>query len=183
MVNSRCDIVEVTRREAKQQADTRGFLSEIYRREWFGGYDFIQDNLSVSVHVGTVRGLHFQAPPFAQAKLVTVLHGAIFDVAVDIRLGSPTFGHWIGNVLTAERLEQVLVPPGFAHGFGTLAPDTMVIYKVDAYYSAAHEAGIMWNDSALGIDWPFEAAAATVSEKDKRLPRLAEIETPFVYRP
>jgi dTDP-4-dehydrorhamnose 3,5-epimerase len=166
----------------KKHGDGRGFFCESFKSKDFPGLDFVQDNLSMSAAAGTVRGLHFQSPPFAQTKLVTVLRGAIFDVAVDLRRGSPTFGRWVRAELNAETLNQFLIPVGFAHGFCTLAPDTLVLYKVDAYYSPAHDHGVLWNDPALEIDWPVDREAAILSEKDRLLPPLSAVDSPFVYR-
>ncbi len=174
-------IPEVKLFSPRKFADSRGFFCETFTRRSHPESDFLQDNLSLSRDAGTVRGLHYQAPPFAQAKLVTVLSGAIYDVAVDFRRGSPSYGQWVAAELTAEKLNQLLVPRGFLHGFCTLAPETMVLYKVDAYYSAAHDRGILWNDPAIGIPWPVDAARAVLSDKDRRHPPLAEVASPFVY--
>lgn len=164
-------------------ADPRGWFSEVYNERAFAeagiGIRFVQDNHSLSVPAGTVRGLHFQRPPFAQDKLVRVVRGAIFDVAVDLRRGSPTFGRHVSVRLDAAQGQQLLVPIGFAHGFCTLEPNTEVIYKVSNYYSPEHDAGILWNDPALGIDWPVSAADAHLSDKDRRQPRLAEVSELF----
>ncbi len=163
----------------KRFDDPRGFFSEVYNKRRYAEAgvtsDFIQDNHSRSGPVGTVRGLHFQRPPFAQAKLVRVLKGAILDVAVDLRRGSPTFGQHVAVELSASAWNQLFVPAGFAHGFCTLEPDTEVFYKVDAYYSAEHDGGILWNDPALNIAWPVSAGQAVLSDKDRRLPLLADI--------
>jgi dTDP-4-dehydrorhamnose 3,5-epimerase len=163
--------------------DARGHFSEVYNR---GPYaeagitsEFMQDNQSLSVPTGTVRGLHYQAPPFAQAKLVRVLRGAIVDVAVDVRSGSPTYGKWVKALLTAEGGEQLFVPRGFLHGFATLEPNTEVHYKVDAPYSKAHDGGVFWNDPDLGIDWGIDAANAVVSEKDAEAVRFRDFKSPF----
>src|SRR5690606_34711533 len=129
-----------------------------------------QDNESLSATPGTIRGLHFQKPDAAQAKLVRVLSGSIFDVAVDLRRGSPTYGRHVGVTLTADDWQQLLVPKGFAHGFCTLAPDTRVFCKVDAYYSRTLDAGLLWNGPDLAIDWPVSPGEVTLSEKDGRLP-------------
>ncbi len=165
--------------------DARGWFSETFNkkalREAGIGFDFIQDNESLSAAPGTIRALHFQTPDFAQTKLVRVLTGAILDVAVDIRRGSPSFGAHVAVELSAENGKQLLIPKGFAHGFCTLAPDTRVFYKVDAYYSAVHDAGLLWNDPDVAIAWPVTPERATFSEKDARLPRLADFDTPFVY--
>ena len=163
--------------------DHRGFFSETYNKQTFADAgvddDFVQDNHSLSGTVGTVRGLHFQSPPHAQTKLVRVTRGAILDVAVDIRRSSPTFGQHVAARITAAEWNQILVPIGFAHGFVTLEPDTEVIYKVTGYYAPDHDHGILWNDPALGIDWGTAPGAASLSDKDRALPRLAEITSPF----
>jgi len=165
--------------------DERGFFSETYNQAEMkkNGIDleFVQDNHSLSAETGTLRGLHFQTPPFAQAKLVRVVRGAIFDVAVDIRAGSPTFGKHVCLTLSAEAWNQILVPEGFAHGFCTLEPGTEVIYKVNAPYSKEHDKGILWSDPALGIEWPQLNCQYTCSEKDKILPRLEDLPDCFEY--
>jgi dTDP-4-dehydrorhamnose 3,5-epimerase len=159
--------------------DDRGFFSETYSRRALAAAgivdEFVQDNHSLSARPGTVRGLHYQAPPFAQAKLVRVTRGAVFDVAVDLRRGSPTFGRHASCTLSAEAWNQVFVPEGFAHGFCTLEPGTEVVYKVTAYYSREHDRGIRWDDPELGISWPVDSAAAVLSDKDRALPKLAEV--------
>ncbi len=159
--------------------DDRGFFSETYSRRVMADAgieeEFVQDNHSLSAVVGTVRGLHYQLPPFAQAKLVRVIRGAVVDVAVDIRRGSPTFGQHVAVTLSAAAWNQIYVPAGFAHGFCTLEPDTEVVYKVTAYYSRAHDRGISWNDPQLGIAWPVESATAQLSDKDRNQPRLADV--------
>lgn len=172
-------------REIRPQrfADERGFFSEVWNAETWrkAGLDlsFVQDNHSLSRARGVLRGLHFQAPPFAQEKLVRVTRGAVFDVAVDIRRTSPTFGRWVSLVLSAERWNQLLVPAGFAHGFLTLEPDTEVQYKVTAPYSATHDRTIRWDDPAIGIEWPLERRELTLSERDLVAPLLADVETGF----
>ncbi|PVE21377.1 dTDP-4-dehydrorhamnose 3,5-epimerase [Microvirga sp. KLBC 81] len=159
--------------------DHRGFFSEVYNFEKFvrAGIDltFVQDNHSLSAQQGTVRGMHFQSHPFAQDKLIRVARGRIFDVAVDIRRSSPTYGRHVAVELSAENGLQLLVPVGFAHGFCTLEPNTEVIYKVSGYYSAAHDHGVAWDDPALGIDWPVAPEAAVLSDKDRRHPLLADL--------
>ncbi|MFC7396683.1 dTDP-4-dehydrorhamnose 3,5-epimerase [Chelatococcus sp. GCM10030263] len=164
--------------------DHRGYFTETYVKERFAAQgitaDFVQDNESLSPQKGTLRGLHFQVPPRAQAKLVRVLAGAIFDVAVDIRQGSPSFGRWVGATLTAERGEQLYIPQGFAHGFCTLAPDTRVAYKVDDYYAKAAEGGVIWNDPDIAVAWPLDGEPV-LSDKDKLLPRLKDYVPPFIY--
>jgi dTDP-4-dehydrorhamnose 3,5-epimerase len=165
--------------------DARGFFSEIFRESVLRqhGIDapFVQENHSLSVDRGVVRGLHFQSPPAAQAKLVRVAVGAILDVAVDIRRGSPTYGRHVAVVLSAAEGNQLFVPEGFAHGFCTLEPNTEVIYKVNRYYSREHDLGLAWNDPALGIDWRVSEEAAALSDKDRRQPLLADLPTYFRY--
>lgn len=167
----------------KKFGDHRGFFSETWNRRTLAAagmdLDFVQDNQSLSADVGTVRGLHFQTPPFAQDKLVRVVRGAIFDVAVDLRRDSPTFGQHVSAVVSAAEWNQILVPVGFAHGFCTLEPDTEVIYKVTNYYSPAHDCGMLWNDPALGIAWPVAADQAVLSDKDRKQPPLSALETLF----
>jgi dTDP-4-dehydrorhamnose 3,5-epimerase len=164
-------------------ADARGHFTETWsKKTWAAaGIDaaFCQDNQSLSTSKGTIRGLHFQKPPHAQAKLVSVLQGRIFDVAVDLRKSSPTFGRHVTAELEAESGTQIFVPQGFAHGFCTLAPDTVVAYKVDAHYAPESDAGIFWADEALGIAWPVTQTSAQLSSKDANLPRLRDIESPF----
>jgi dTDP-4-dehydrorhamnose 3,5-epimerase len=159
--------------------DDRGFFSEVYNRKAFAdrgiSIEFIQDNHSWSARTGTVRGLHFQSAPFAQDKLVRVVRGRIFDVAVDLRRSSPTFGRSVSVELSAENWRQLLVPIGFAHGFCTLEPDTEVLYKVSNFYSAAHDHGLAWDDPSLGIGWPVRAEEATLSPKDLAHPKLGEL--------
>ncbi|MEP9379786.1 dTDP-4-dehydrorhamnose 3,5-epimerase [Aquabacter sp. CN5-332] len=179
----RLDIPEVILVTPARFNDPRGYFSESYvkaRYEQNGVVaDFMQDNESLSEPVGTIRGLHFQTPPFAQAKLVRVVQGAVYDVAVDVRKGSPTFGRWVGANLTAEGREQLFVPRGFAHAFCTLVPNTKVLYKVDNSYSKESEGGIVWDDPDLAIDWPV--AEAILSDKDRVLPRLRDYDSPFHY--
>lgn len=164
-------------------ADSRGFFAEAFSKRTLAtaGIDFdgVQDNQSLSAEKGTLRGLHFQLRPFAQAKLIRVVRGSIFDVAVDIRAGSPTFRKHVSFVLRADSAEQLYVPAGFAHGFCTLEPNSEVFYKVDAYYSAAHDRGIIWNDPDLAIAWPVSLAEVRFSDKDQKLPRLKDIEPAF----
>ncbi|MBB3018721.1 dTDP-4-dehydrorhamnose 3,5-epimerase [Microvirga lupini] len=163
----------------KRFGDNRGFFVETYHKQRFveAGIDmeFVQDNHSLSALAGTVRGLHFQSDPFAQAKLIRVVRGRVLDVAVDLRRSSPTFGRHVAVELSAENGRQLLVPVGFAHGFCTLEPDTEIVYKVSAYFSAAHDHGLRWNDPSLGIDWPVAPADAILSDKDRKQPMLAEL--------
>ena len=176
-------IPEVKSIATPRYADARGFISETFNRRDLAaaGIDFdgMQDNHSVSLRKGTVRGLHFQAPPFAQAKLVRVSRGSIFDVAVDLRRGSPAYGRHVSLVLNAGNGGQLFVPKGFAHGFCTLEPDTEVLYKVDNYYSKQHEGGIRWDDPTLAIPWPVSSGEAVVSERDRALPLLKDIAAIF----
>lgn len=166
--------------------DARGFFSEIFReavlREHGLYPHFVQENHSLSLDRGVVRGLHFQISPASQAKLVRVSAGSIFDVVVDIRQGSPTYGRHVGIVLSAEQGNQLFVPEGFAHGFCTLEPNTEVVYKVNRYYSREHDFGLAWDDRDLGIRWPVAAAEALLSEKDRRQPSLAELPAYFQYQ-
>ncbi|WP_373232244.1 dTDP-4-dehydrorhamnose 3,5-epimerase [Cohnella sp.] len=163
--------------------DNRGFFMESYNAERMTAQGistiFVQDNHSLSVQSGVIRGLHYQLEPKAQTKLIRVLAGAIYDVVVDIRRGSPTFGQWEGFELSAANKHQLLVPKGFAHGFCTLTPNSEVLYKVDMLYSAEHDRGIAWNDAALGIDWPTNDPV--LSDKDSRHPLLADAEYNFTY--
>ncbi|RWX78851.1 dTDP-4-dehydrorhamnose 3,5-epimerase [Neorhizobium lilium] len=169
----------------KKFGDSRGYFMETFRQALFaehvGPFEFVQDNQSLSAEVGTVRGLHFQLEPKAQGKLVRCVAGALLDVAVDIRSGSPTYGKHIAVELTAENGRQLWVPPGFAHGFCTLAPNTEISYKVTNYYSGEHDRGLLWNDPAIGIDWPVEAEKAALSEKDRKQPPLADLGDVFTY--
>ncbi len=162
----------------KKFGDHRGFFSETYNRRAAAEagihLEFIQDNHSRSAEAGTVRGLHFQSAPYAQDKLVRVPRGRILDVAVDLRRSSPTFGRHVAVELSADNWRQLLIPIGFAHGLCTLEPDTEVLYKVTNYYSPTHDHGLAFDDPALGIAWPIDPAEAILSDKDRRLPRLAD---------
>ena len=176
-------ISEVKVLRPEKHGDGRGFLSEVYNRKALSAagieIDFVQDNHSLSARKGTVRGLHFQAPPFAQAKLVRVVRGSVFDVAVDLRRGSATYGRHTSVVLSAEAWNQILIPAGFAHGFMTLEADTEVLYKVSDYYSPEHESGLLWNDPALGIQWPLPAEDVVLSDKDLGHPTLSQLASSF----
>ena len=167
----------------KKFGDHRGFFSEVYNKKRLAEHgielDFVQDNHSLSVEKNVVRGLHFQIPPFAQDKLVRVLRGSVLDVAVDLRRNSPTFGRHLTVELSDENFRQLLVPIGFAHGFVTLEPNTEVFYKVTNYYAPEHDRGLLWNDPALGIDWPVPEGQAVLSDKDKQQPRLADLPETF----
>lgn len=171
--------------EPRKFGDARGFFSETYNRARLAelGFDrdFVQDNHSLSVEAGVVRGLHYQSPPFAQDKLVRVVRGAILDVVVDLRRGSPTWGDHASVEISAANWRQLLAPAGFAHGFVTLAPETEVVYKVTNYYAPDHDHGLLWSDPALGIVWPVAPDAARLSDKDRIQPRLADIDSPFVF--
>lgn len=161
--------------------DHRGFFMESYNETIMHdlgiNYKFIQDNQSLSAESGVLRGLHYQLNPKAQTKLVRVISGAIYDVIVDIRKDSPTFGQWQGFILSEYNKRQLLVPQGFAHGFCTIVPNTQVLYKVDEYYSPEHDRGILWNDPALGIDWPINKPI--LSDKDTRHPLLKDADINF----
>lgn len=167
----------------KRFSDHRGYLSETFSRrslERHGiAFDAVQENHSFSREPGTVRGLHFQAPPAAQAKIVRVVRGRLYDVAVDLRRGSPTYGGWAAVELSAENGDQMYVPEGFAHGFCTLEPDTEAIYLVTDFHAPEAERTIRWNDPALAIPWPIAAGAAVLSQKDLEATAWAEFETPF----
>ena len=169
----------------RRHSDRRGFFSETYNQgsldKHIGRVHFVQDNHSLSAKEGTIRGLHFQTPPTAQGKLIRVPRGAIFDVAVDIRRASPTYGQHVCAIISSENWQQLWVPAGFAHGFCTLEPNTEVIYKVTQFYSPADERGIAWNDPALGIQWPDVAKNPILAEKDMRYPALADIGDHFEF--
>lgn len=171
--------------ETHRFVDERGWFSETFsaRKLEDEGIDvtFVQDNLALSHAPGTLRGLHFQAPPHAQAKLVRCISGAVFDVAVDIRKGSPTYGRWAGAELSAANGRQLFVPAGFAHGYMTLEPMTQVFYKVSNFYAPKSEGGIRFDDAQIGIAWPLPGSAAIVARKDQNLPLLADFVSPFDY--
>lgn len=168
----------------KRHSDHRGFFAETYSRAKYSelGIDdeFVQDNHSLSREVGTLRGLHFQTPPHAQAKLVRCGRGSLFDVAVDIRRGSPTYGYWKGYELTAENGEQLYIPVGFAHGFVTLEPDSEIVYQCSDYYAPETEGAILWNDPDIGINWPTDADPI-LSDKDAVAPLFSDLESPFIF--
>ncbi len=167
----------------KRFSDDRGFFSEVYNARTLreAGLDevFVQDNHSYSVAPGTVRGLHYQAPPRAQGKLVRVSRGSVIDVAVDIRKGSPSFGEHVAMTLSAENGAQLYVPAGFLHGFATLEPHTEVQYKVTDFYAAEQDGAVLWNSPELAIDWGVDPQKAVLSDKDARAAPWAEFETPF----
>ncbi len=180
------DLPEVRLIEPRVFGDSRGWFSETYHAKALrdAGIDieFVQDNHSYSQAAGTVRGLHYQAPPHAQDKLVRVVRGAVLDVAVDARRGSPRYGQWISVELSAENARQLLVPQGFLHGFITLTPDTEVVYKVSDYYSRECDGSVRHDSAGLAIDWGPAAAAPVLSEKDLSAPAWSEFETPFEYQ-
>ena len=165
--------------------DSRGYFFESYSKEAFEKkglqYNFVQDNESKSSY-GVVRGLHFQLPPHAQTKLVRVTEGAVWDVAVDIRKGSPTFGKWFGVELSAQNKRQFLIPKGFAHGFSVLSPSAVFSYKCDDFYNKESEGGILYNDTELNVDWKISASSFLVSDRDKANPRFADFKNTFEYK-
>jgi dTDP-4-dehydrorhamnose 3,5-epimerase len=169
----------------KRHLDDRGWFSECFHKSRLHDIgitcDFVQDNQSSSKRAGTLRGLHFQLPPAAQAKLVTVVRGRVLDAAVDIRLGSPTFGKHVSIELSAESGRQLYVPVGFAHGFLTLENDVLVMYKASQHYAPAYDGGIRWNDPDIAFPWPIKDADVIISDKDRRLPYLKEFSSPFPY--
>lgn len=176
-------IAEVLRIIPRRLTDQRGYFEETYNQRCLSehgiGIVFVQDNHSVSVRKGTLRGIHFQRPPYAQAKLVRCTRGSVLDVAVDLRSDSPTFGRHVSTMLSEENGAQLLVPAGFGHGFLTLEDDCHVQYKVSAFFAPEADAGIRWNDAELGIDWGIEADGVLLSDKDRSLPLLKDVGTPF----
>lgn len=171
------EISDVKLISTARHSDDRGWFSETYRADRLAsvGVDvnFVQDNQSFSIYAGTIRGIHLQTPPFAQAKLVRVLAGAIWDVAVDLRRSSPTFGKHVAVRLDAEKCDQLYIPVGFGHAFCTLETNTVVSYKVSAYYSREHDRNVAYNDPDLDIRWPTAPNAVVLSDKDKQAPRLS----------
>ena len=159
--------------------DERGYFSEIFRLAPFveraGDVEFVQDNQSLSVRAGTIRGIHFQSHPMPQGKLVRCLAGRLLDVAVDLRTGSPSYGDWIAVELSPEDNNQLWIPVGFGHGFCSLKPNTIISYRCSGYYSAENDRGVAWDDPDIGIDWPSIADPHTLSAKDRNQPRLAEL--------
>jgi len=171
----------------KRFHDHRGYFTETFSKRVLSDLgcadEFVQDNHSHSTEKATIRGLHFQISPYVQTKLVRVVRGAIFDVAVDLRAGSPSYGHHVSAVLSAETGNQILVPGGFAHGFCTLEADTEVLYKATSYYSPEHDKGLLWNDPAIGVEWPLSGSEALLSEKDRCHPVLKNLPDYFTYEP
>ncbi len=177
-------LTEVKSITCRRHRDARGYLSEIFKRSQLTAFgidiEICQENQSYSSQIHTIRGLHFQLPPFAQAKLIRVVRGAVVDVAVDVRAGSPTFGVWDAAILSDQNATQLYVPRGFAHGFCTLEPDTVVLYACDNEYARDHECGVLWNDPDIGIDWQLDGAPPVLSEKDGAHPLLADLPPCFV---
>ena len=180
---SRTAVADVLILQPKKFEDARGFFAPVYQQAALEAqgvtHGWIQDNQSLSRRKGTVRGLHFQRPPFAQAKLMRVVRGAALDVCVDLRRASPTFGQHVAVELSADNLTQVYIPPGFAHGFCTLTDDVEVLYKMSAEWSHAHEGGLLWDDPALGINWPVARDAAVMVERDRNWPGLDKVDSGF----
>jgi dTDP-4-dehydrorhamnose 3,5-epimerase len=181
VVSLEIDAVKLVR--PRRFPDFRGFFVETWNRKAFAhngiDVDFVQDNCSYSRQAGTIRGLHYQKAPVGQAKLVRVVRGAAFDVAVDLRRDSPSYGRHVAAGLTADGGEQLFVPVGFAHGFCTLEPDTEVAYKVSQFHSPEHDAGIAWDDPEIGIEWPLAGQPPILSDRDRSMPRLSEVDAPF----
>ncbi|MUV36896.1 dTDP-4-dehydrorhamnose 3,5-epimerase [Lentibacillus sp. JNUCC-1] len=181
VINTKLDGVKII--EPRVFLDDRGFFMESFNRKSFKDYgvdiDFKQDNHSLSKDKGVIRGLHYQMAPAAQTKLVRVITGAIYDVAVDIRQGSPTFGQWVCATLSDQNHHMLLIPKGFAHGFCTLVPNTHVQYKVDAYYAPEYDRGVRWDDPEVGIDWPTNKPI--LSDKDAKQPLLNEADNDFQF--
>ena len=173
----RLAIPEVMLLTPKRHGDERGWLSEVYSRKAMAdaglGCEFVQDNQAYSPRRGTMRGIHLQVPPKPVAKLVRAIRGAIFDVAVDVRAGSPTFGRWVAAELTADNGQMLFVPRGFGHAYCTLTDDAEVLYKLDGYYAPECERGLLWNDPAIGIDWPIADDQMTINARDRDFPPLS----------
>lgn len=183
----RTSIADVVILTPRRFGDLRGYFMETYKRRAFleaTGHDpdFVQDNFSLSKQEGTIRGLHFQTPPHAQGKLVRCTRGALLDVAVDARIGSPTFKHWIAIELSAENDKQIWIPAGFLHGFRTLTSDTEISYKCTDYYAPECDGSVAWNDPELAIDWGISSEKALLSDKDKNAQSFADFNNPFMYQ-
>lgn len=182
---TKLEIPDVVLIESRRLEDARGYFMEILHeksfREHVADVHFVQDNEAMSKTIGTIRGLHFQKSPAAHGKLVRVLRGRAYDVAVDIRHGSPYFGKYVALELDASSAKMVWMPPGFAHGYCTLENDTIVAYKITDFYSPQYDAGILWNDSTLGIKWPVASIDAIVSDKDRTLPAFTDLPSLFTY--
>lgn len=179
-------IPDVTLVTPERHEDARGWLSEVWNPAAPSAaglnVNFVQDNQSHNPRAGTVRALHFQLPPFDQGKLVMCLSGAIYDVAVDLRVGSPSFGQHVGVEMRADEPRQMWIPSGFAHGYCSLEPDTRVFYKLTAPYHSEAARGVLWNDPDLGIDWPETAEAALVNDRDSSWPKFADLDSPFRWQ-
>lgn len=179
MIVEPCEIADVLLIKPRQFRDDRGFFSEVYSKRTMSAagldMEFVQDNHSYSAHAGTIRGLHFQKPPFTQAKLVRVVRGRVLDYAVDLRRASPDYGRHVVRELSASNWAQLFIPAGFAHAFCTLEPDTEVVYKVTDFYAPEADAGVHWADPDLAIQWPIAADKVVCSEKDARLPKLRDL--------
>jgi dTDP-4-dehydrorhamnose 3,5-epimerase len=183
---TKLEIPDVLLIEPRRLEDARGYFMEVLHEKTFkmnvADVHFVQDNEAMSVAIGTMRGLHFQKPPAAHGKLVRVLNGAVYDVAVDIRHGSPSFGKHVAVELDASAGNMLWIPPGFAHGYCTLKNDSLVAYKITDFYSAEHDTGIVWNDPQIGINWPVNTSDAILSEKDRLLPLLADVPPFFTFQ-
>lgn len=183
---NRLEIADVAEIIPVRHGDDRGYFSETFRDDWFvanvADVTFVQENQSLSRSPGVVRGLHFQSRPSAQGKLVRCVAGAIFDVAVDIRRGSATYGKWVAATLTADQGNQLWIPQGFLHGFCTLGPDTLVVYKVTDYYDRDCDMGVRWDDADIGVAWPDIADPRHLSERDSRQPRLRDLADYFEHQ-
>lgn len=164
-------------------ADDRGYFSEIFRLDEFAQQsaqvEFVQDNQSLSIRTGTVRGIHFQSHPYAQGKLVRCLAGKLFDVAVDLRRGSQSYGRWVSVLLSPDENNQLWIPVGFGHAFCTLEPNSIISYRVTSYYSAENDKGVAWNDPEIGVEWPDVADPQTLSAKDRNQPQLCDLPAYF----
>lgn len=182
----RTNVLDVLAVIPQRFGDERGFFCESYSKRRFEeiglSFDFVQDNYSISAKAGTVRGLHFQAPPHAQTKLVRCGRGRLLDIAVDIRKGSPTYGQWTSAEMSFENGVQLLIPHGFLHGFVTLEPDTEIIYKCDDYYAPECDGAVRFDDPDIGVDWGIDPLEAILSDKDRAAPFLKDFDSPFVYK-
>ena len=180
------DIPDVKILQPVRHEDSRGFFSEIFNTQDLAAsgleLEIVQENFAFSNQAHTIRGIHFQTPPYEQAKLVQVVSGAIYDVAVDLRKGSPWYGQFTGAEISAKKWNQILIPAGFGHGLCTLEPNTAVIYKVTQHFSKQHDTGIFWNDPELDIPWPLGNTKPLLSDKDEVLPMLSNFSSPFIYK-
>lgn len=186
MIFETFDIPDLLAIRPKKIGDERGYFAEMFRDDLFrqhvGEVGFVQENQSLSAKCGTLRGIHFQTAPHAQGKLVRCAAGSIMDVAVDLRAGSPTFARWVAIELTPENCVQLWIPAGFGHAFCTLKPDSVVCYKVTDYYSPECDRGVRWDDPEIAVDWPACLDPATLSDKDRTQPLLADLPAPFEYK-